>query len=167
MRAIPAAMAALFTLLIPAQLLSGPDPLLKITIKGGSLTKPIEIADTELLARFFYGSGPGNYNSRGENAWTGPSFIVDWPRGVANEPWKGLAVYDVEFLTSRTTDMNTYRVTYMYDAATQEGFVFLPGETDPRYRENTWLLKRGIEGSWFHAWSSWDATVKPLLANAR
>jgi hypothetical protein len=63
--------------------------------------------------------------------------------------------------------MNTYRVTYVYDPARQEGFVYLPGKTDPRYRENTWLLLRGIEGNWFHAWSAWDAVVKPLLTNAR
>ena len=35
---------------------------------------------------------------------------------------------------------------------------------DPRYRENTWLLLRGVEGKWFHAWSQWNSAVRPLLA---
>ena len=97
-----------------------------------------------------------------------PRLSVDWPRGVTTEPPKnGLPWYEVEFLTSRTTEMNTYRVTYVYDRARQQGFVYLPGETDPRYRENTSLLLRHNEGNWFYAWGEWDAAVKPLLPNAQ
>lgn len=156
---------ALLTLLIPVQLFSGPNPVQKITIKGGALTKPIEIVDPALLTRFFYGAGPGNYIN-GVEHWSGPSFIVDWPRGITTEPSKSLPGYDVEFLTSRT-GMNTYRVTYVYDTARQQGYVYLPGEADPRYRENTWLLLRHNEGNWFYAWGEWDAAMKPLLPNAR
>jgi hypothetical protein len=167
MRATPAAIVALFTLSVPSLLLSGPDPLLKITITNGGLTKPIEIVDNNLLTRFFYGAGPGNYKYPHTPSWSGPSFIVDWPQGVVTGPTNELTAYDVEFLTSRTTDFKTYRVTYVYDPAKQEGWVYLPGDADPRYRENAWLILRGNEGNWFHSWSAWDAAVKQLLAGAR
>lgn len=154
------AVAGLVALLTPTALFSAPNPQLKITIKGGRLARHIEIAGTEPLSRFFFGSGPGN------SVWIGPSFIVDWPQGIASAPADGLAFYDVEFLTSRT-GMNTYRVTYAYDPGKKIGFVYLPGVTDPRYRENTWLILRGNEGNWFHSWSEWDAFAGPLLENGQ
>jgi hypothetical protein len=160
MRVKYTAIATLLTLLVPVSLFSAANPLQKITIKGGGLPKPIEIFDPQLVTRFFYGSGPGN------SSWHGPSFVVDWPRGVAAEPQKELPAYDVEFLTSRT-GLNTYRVTYVYDPGEQEGFVYLPGSTDPRYRENTWLILRSVEGNWFHAWSEWDVVAKRLLASSQ
>jgi len=160
MRAKYTAIVTMLTVLISVPLFSAPNPQQKITIKGGGLARPIEIIDPQSLARFFYGSGPGN------GSWQGPSFVVDWPRGVAAEPPKELPAYDVEFLTSRA-GLNTYRVTYVYDPVKQEGFVYLPGTTDPRYHENTWLILRSVEGNWFHSWSEWDVVAKPLLASFR
>jgi hypothetical protein len=89
--------------------------------------------------------------------------IVDWSRGVAELP-KGLQVYEVSFLTTRR-DPSTYVVRYLADPSTNQGYLYLPGKTDAEYRDNVWLIYRGIEGNWFHAWSAWERIAHPLIAN--
>jgi hypothetical protein len=159
MRGVYAVVFALVALLGPARL-SAKGENVKITIKGASLTAPIEITDKDLLARFVIWEGPGT----SPNASHG--LIVDWSRSLAAPPPKGLEVYEVEFLTTRE-GKNTYRVSYLYDTVKNEGYVYIPGKTDSRYAENVWLILRGVEGTWFHAWSDWDAVVNPLLAKMR
>jgi hypothetical protein len=35
---------------------------------------------------------------------------------------------------------------------------------EPSYRDNTWLIYRGVEGNWFYAWSEWKRVADPLIA---
>ena len=176
MKRLPVALFVLIALLPPT--LSAAGVMLKITIKGGGLAQPIEITDREHMDKFSVGGGPGTgcglpnepvspvcrailkqLNSR--------SFIVNWSKGVVDAPPKGLVNYEVEFLTERPGPMNTYRVSYAYDPVKQEGFVHIPGKDDPRYKENVWLILRGVEGNWYRAWSDWDAVATALLKAAR
>lgn len=166
MRTPGAVTLALLLFASASRLSAGPRPQFQITITGPALAKPVEITDEDMLVRFFFGSGPGNHSSDGRDYAAQPSFIVDWPRGTTVEPAKELPRYEVEFQTDRA-GMSAYRVTYVYDAGTGQGFVYLPGKTDPRYAGNAGLIVRGIEGNWFHAWNAWDAAVKPWLAGAR
>jgi hypothetical protein len=163
----------LTALQLPGALLAAGQQL-KITLTGGGLVQPIAITDPERMAKFSIGGGHGN------GCWpeTSPScqavlersysrsFIVDWSRGTISAPTGNLVNYEVEFLVERP-DPNIYRVTYSYDPVKQEGFVYIPGRDDPRYAGNTWLILRGVEGSWYHAWGDWDAVVTALLKNAR
>jgi hypothetical protein len=170
MKTVCAVIAASFLLAVPKHLEAAGGQL-KITIRSGSLHAPIEIQDAELMKEFFFGAGPGNFIGAGASRqpyFKPQSFIVDWSTGiVTDDPSKGSEVYDIEFLSTRTTDKNTYRVSYVYDSARKAGFVYIPGQGDTRYAENTWLLLRGVEGNWFHSWSKWDELVAPLLAKAR
>lgn len=91
--------------------------------------------------------------------------IVDWSRGVVDAP-KGLPIYEVSFVTTRRNP-GTYVVRYAMDPSTNQGYVYLPGKSDAGYRDNVWLIYRGIEGNWFHAWSEWEKLAHPLIAKAR
>jgi hypothetical protein len=42
----------------------------------------------------------------------------------------------------------------------------IPGRTGPGYTDNTWIILRGVEGNWFHAWSAWEDVANPLIARA-
>jgi len=35
---------------------------------------------------------------------------------------------------------------------------------DPGYQDDVWLILRGVEGNWFHAWSEWEKVANPLIA---
>jgi hypothetical protein len=149
--------------------------MLRITIRGGGLSQPIEITDRDQMKKFSIGGGPGSgcspVTSPASQADTerscSQSFIVDWSRGAIDAPAGGLVQYEVEFLMSRPNPKNTYRVSYAYDPVKRAGFVYIPGKDDTRYGENTWLINRGVEGSWYHAWSDWDAIATTLLKAAR
>jgi hypothetical protein len=149
--------ASLALLIVPVQLSAKGDTV-RITIKGGDLAAPIEITDRAAAAYFRVWSGPGTSSNEPQR------LIVDWSRGVAELP-KGLQVYEVSFLTTRR-DPSTYVVRYLIDPSTNQGYVYLPGKTDAEYRDNVWLIYRGIEGNWFHAWSAWERIAHPLIANA-
>lgn len=81
------------------------------------------------------------------------------------EPPKGLNVYEVSFLTTRTS-RNTYVVIYMIDPSSNRGFVYFPGKGEKAYPDNTWMILRGIEGNWFCAWSKWEELSHRLITNA-
>jgi hypothetical protein len=149
---------ALALLGLPPQLSAAGDTI-RITIKGGDLAAPIEIADREVVAAFSVWSGPGTSTNEAQG------LIVDWSRGVA-EPPKGPRVYEVSFHTTRR-DPGTYVVSYLIDPSTNKGYVYLPGKQDAGYRDNVWLIYRGVEGRWFHAWSAWEKVAHPLIAKGR
>ena len=150
------AMAAL--LLAPAQLLAKGETV-KVRITGGDLAAPIEITDPALVARFQVWAGPGTSSNEAQ------SLNVDWSRGAADPP-NGLRIYEVSFETTRQNP-GTYVVRYAIDPSTNQGYVYIPGKTDAGYRDNVWLILRGIEGQWFHAWSEWEKLADPLIAKAR
>jgi len=129
----------------------------RITITGGDLAVPIQITDP-LVAGFHVWSGAGTSSNQAQG------FIVDWSSGIAQPP-KALRVYEVSFFTTRR-DPGTYVVRYAIDPSTDQGYVYLPGRTDAAYRDNTWLIYRGVEGNWFHAWSAWEQVAHPLITKA-
>ena len=160
-------LSALIALLIVPVLLSAKGDTIRITIKGGNLAAPIEITDPALITRFNVWSGPGTQPASSDGTrmpGEGRGLIVDWSRGTA-EPPKGAQIYEVLFETSGHNP-GTYAVRYLIDPSTNQGYVYIPGKTDPSYRDNTWLIYRGIEGNWFHAWREWEAVAHPLVANA-
>jgi hypothetical protein len=158
MRGTLAASAVILALLIVPVQLSAKGDTVRITIKGGDLAAPIEITDPKVTVAFHVWSGPGTSSNEAQG------LIVDWSQGVA-EPPEGLQLYEVSFVTTRPG--RSYVVSYLLDPSTGEGYVYLPGKTDPAYRDNVWLIYRGVEGNWFHAWSTWEKLAHPLIAKAR
>ena len=152
-----AALLAILALIILPTQLSAQRETVRITIKGGGLAAPIELTDPAVISGFRVWTGPGTSTNEPQG------LIVDWSRGVA-EPPQGLQVHEVSFLTTRPN--RPYVVSYLVDPSTNEGYVYLPGRTEPGYRVNVWLIYRGIEGNWFHAWSAWEKLAHPLIAKA-
>ena len=54
---------------------------------------------------------------------------------------------------------------YEIDPFTGEAFVYIPGKADAAYAD-TWIILRGVEGNWFHAWSIWEKVANPLMSHA-
>ncbi|MCU1328866.1 MAG: hypothetical protein JWN34_4236 [Bryobacterales bacterium] len=134
---------------VPLMLLAKGDTL-RIVITGRDLSAPIEISDQRAAARF--------------NVWTG-TLSVDPQRGPVLPP-ANLRMYEVSFVTTRSNP-GIYVVRYGIDPLTNEGFVYVPGKEDSHYRDNTWLITRGIEGQWFHSRDEWEVLARPLIENAR
>jgi hypothetical protein len=130
-----------------------------IVIRGADLPAPIEIRDPKVIAGFHVWSGPGTSSNEPHG------LSIDWSRGAAQVP-RGLPIYEVSFVTTRTNP-STYIVHYAFDPATGHGYVYVPGKDDPEYRDNTFLIYRGIEGNWFHAWRPWEELANPLIVKAR
>jgi hypothetical protein len=131
---------------------------IRIAIRGGTHSAPIEITEPALTHRFNVWSGPG----------TGPTvdpegLNVDWSRGIAHPP-DGLESYIVSFVTTRSNP-STYVVRYAIDPVSKQGYVYIPGKADPSYRDNVWLIYRGIEGNWFYASKAWQALADPLISD--
>jgi hypothetical protein len=165
-----AAQAALAVMLVaPAPLHSGPLDTIRITIKGGNLAAPIEITGAQEVRRFRVGVGPGHYRvlADGTHIPIEPTkgFIVDWPKGIA-EPPRGSPIYEVSFETTHT-GRSIYVIRYVIDPSTKAGYVYIPGKEDAAYPDNVYIMIRGIEGNWFHAWSEWENLAHPLIARAR
>jgi hypothetical protein len=162
------AIAAIATLLVVPIHLGAKGETVRIVIRGGGLTSPIELKEEAITARFRVGTGPGtsrgSFDTRRVEEHE-PGLIVDWRRGVATPP-KEFHAYEVSFVTTRT-DPSTYVVLYAVDPATNRGYVYIPGELDAPYRDNTHLIYRGVEGKWFHAWEAWEAIANPLIAKAQ
>jgi hypothetical protein len=57
-------------------------------------------------------------------------------------------------------------VRYAIDPATGRGLVYLPGEGEPGYEDNVFMILRGVEGNWFHAWSRWEELAHPIIRGA-
>lgn len=119
--------SAILALLVPAQL-SAKGHNVRITIKGGTLTVPVEITDPEVFARFEVGHGPGNIRTlpdgTGMPSYSPQGFVVDWSSGAV-EPPKNLPIYDVSFVTTRT-DRSTYRPLHNSRSAYEPGIRIHP-----------------------------------------
>lgn len=169
MRRTRAAIGAIAFFLSQIPLQSGPMATVRILIKGEQLLRPVEITDPQVLALFRAGAGPGNFEllpgGVRQPIYAAQSFVVDWSRGIVKPP-EGLQVYDVSFVTTHT-HRNIYFVRYGVDRSTSEGYVYIPGKTDAAYEDNTWIILRGVEGNWFHAWSVWEKVANPLISDAR
>lgn len=139
----------------------------KIVIEGPDLSKPIEIIDPDVLARFNVWAGPGTSSTRQRANTNSPSFIVDWSREQTTHPPDGLAKYQVAFYTERQNDHPSYVVDYVLAPGANRGFVYLPGPSDKWWKVNTFSIVRGGEGNWFFASGAWEAVARPLIEKAR
>ena len=154
------------TLLIAPSFLHAKGNTIRIIITGGDLAAPIEISDLAITTQFHVWAGPGTGRMVGGKTLVSqdePGLIIDWPGGIVEPPPKGLQIYNVSLVTTRTNP-STYTVRYAIDPATKNGYVYVPGKADPEYRDNTWLIYRGNEGNWFNAWSEWEKVARPLIA---
>ena len=160
MRAKPATLSAILALLLLPALSHAKGDTVRIIIEGGDLVAPVEVADSTALARFNVWTGPGTSTNQAQG------LIVDWSREVSAPP-PGLRIYHVSFVTSRpASGPHVYGVSYSLDPSTNEGYVYVPGRTDPRWQDNVWLIYRQVEGRWFRAWDEWEDFVHPLIVEA-
>jgi hypothetical protein len=121
----------------------------KITVTGPDLRGPIVIADANLVNRFNIWSGPGVEIN---NTPQLEGFIADWSSGAVDHRPAGLRHYEVSFFV-RFRDGGDDELAYVvdYESGPVDGYVFIPGKSDERYRLNTRSIFRGVEGRWFHA----------------
>jgi len=156
---------ALLVLLNSLLILSVPTPLLakgktvKITIKGANLKTPIEISDPKILANFQVWTGPGT--STADNQ----SLIIDWSQDPVTKPPESLRRYQVSFHTD-PHDQIVYVVYYACSLGAEQGYVYLPGESDEWAGLNVRTIFHGLEGKWFRAWSAWERVARPLIDKA-
>jgi len=148
------------SLLVLAPVLLGKGKTLKVVIAGGNLAKPVEISDPKTLADFQVWAGPGTSSNQGQ------AFIVDWSSGPIKELPEGLSRYEISFYVDGL-DRVAYVVLYAFDHSIGHGYVYIPGKSDQHFQSNVRTIFRGIEGSWFHAWTVWDSVAGPLVTNAR
>ena len=140
----------------------------KITIEGGGLEAPITLTDPQVLASFNIWSGPGTGGCESPKLLPcdpppdrdvksyAPSFVVDWSQGIVGEPPPAIPRDKVSFWSDERPGELAYVVTYVFDPATKQGYIYLPHKNGS--------ITRGIEGNWFRAWSVWDKVAGPLIA---
>jgi len=139
----------------------------KVVIEGPGISRPIEITDRRILANFNVWAGPGTFSSQpGFNA-NAPSFIIDWSYGPITEVPNVSQKYQVSFYTKELSEGPIYVVYYAVARSSEPGYVYLPGESEEWWRLNVTSILRGVEGKWFHAWSTWENIARPLIKKAR
>ena len=135
----------------------------KVLIEGPGLSRPIEITDRRILANFNVWAGPGTFSSQpGFNA-NAPSFIIDCSYGPITEVPNVSQKYQVSFYTKELSERPIYVVYYAVARSSEPGYVYLPGESEEWWRLNVTSILRGVEGKWFHAWSTWENIARPLI----
>jgi len=166
-RMLAVAFVVSLLLIVPSPFLAK-DATTKITIEGAGLAKPIEITDQKVLANFNVWTGPGTFSTQpGFNA-NAPSFIIDWSQGPVTQLPEALRRYQVSFYADvLSTERPIYVVYYAVSPGSEQGYVYLPGKSDEWWRLNVSSISRGVEGKWFHAWSTWDSLARTLIKKAR
>lgn len=153
-----------------------------IEVKGEALSTPVRITDAK-IEDFTPWAGPGVNGARVPSA---EGFIVDWHAGVVRQP-AGLQHYEVSFYAGCRSSRQigqpgpyppndpeclaekprlVYVVFYDFDPSLSRGFVYLPGRAEAFYFLNMGTIARGCEGNWFLANDSWEAFMRPLIAQA-
>jgi hypothetical protein len=95
---------------------------------------------------------------------------VNWGQSADADRPSGLQWYEVSFYikTAKVGEERLiYAVTYEFDPVMEQGYVYLPGKDDERYRRNVHTIYRGNEGSWFRASRAWEEVARPLIAKAK
>ena len=165
------AASGLLALLALPVLLWAKGDTVAIEITGGSLRAPIR-ATNPVIDQFNVWSGAG---ANAGTLETATGFIIDWHSGIVAEPPAGLRQYQVSFYAGCRAGSNepgcaderphlAYVVSYDWDPSSGQGFVYLPGSSDPRWQRNVTSIYRGVEGHWFRAAQAWDRFVRPLIA---
>jgi hypothetical protein len=141
--------------------------LVRIEVSGATLSSPLVVADSNILRQFFIWSGPRSGQTTGSPQNVDSRSFIDWHEGIAEHVPKGMASYDVAFFCvfdKREPDGRlTYAVKYAYDAATQRGYIYLPGPGDENYETNVRTIVHDVEGHWFKASRRWETLVVPLI----
>src|SRR5258705_1297275 len=142
---------ALAVLLMLAPSLTAKGATTRITIRGSYSGGSIDITDPTILRKFNVWSGPGTFVG-GLEATEG--FIIDWSSGIVTERPTGLQRYEVSFFadsSNRADTPPTYVIFYEHDAASNRGYVYLPGRGDEQYSQNAREISRvhDLEGKWF------------------
>ena len=142
----------------------------KITLTNLQSGTPLEIADYAAVKRFNVWEGPG---VNGAEVPYAKGFIVDWSKLIIIVPSSALARYQVKFYEGCKISESdacyseepslAYVVTYVYNAATKQGYVYLPGKGDEFVDGNVRSIYRGVEGEWFMASAEWQSFVLPLI----
>jgi hypothetical protein len=145
----------------------------KIRISGGHLAYPIEITDATIVKEFQVWTGPGTtgcLDGRSSCVAGAEGFIVDWSSGAVRQKPNGLPDYEVSFyvtdarVPSQTEpDHLAYVVSYQYDPAAAQGYVYVPGKGDQWFALNVGSIYRRLEGQWFRATRAWQDAVVPLI----
>jgi hypothetical protein len=144
----------------------------RVIISGGNLPTPVEITDANVLRQFQIWAGPGTSSCvRGDCVEGTEGFFIDWLAGPVTDRPSGLKRYEVSFYViddrfpgQRAREQLAYVVSYEYDSAGSDGYVYLPGRSDSWFRLNSRSIYRGREGNWFHATRAWQDAVTSLLA---
>ena len=146
--------------------LAAKGPTTRIRISHAARGQAIAIVDPSILSRFNVWDGPGTFSGApGQQTEGRTGFIIDWNAGPVDLPPAGLLEYEVEFFVkihNQGDERMSYAVTYRTDGAGQ-GFVYLPGHGDPRFRVNVASIIRGCEGRWFHASADWQQAARAVL----
>jgi hypothetical protein len=141
--------------------------LVRIEVTGPTLSAPLVIADSKVLRQLFIWSGPGAGHPIGSPQSVDSGSFIDWHEGIAIHVPEGMTSYDVSFFCvfdkQHPDGRLTYAVTYAYDAATQRGYIYLPGPREKNYGVNVSAVIHDVEGHWFNASSRWEALVAPLI----
>lgn len=165
-KVLAVAFATALSLILASQLFAK-GATTKIVIEGASLAKPVEITDRSSLANFNVWTGPGTSSSQAGFNPSAPSFIIDWSQGpVAGVP-QVLEKYQISFYSDELSKGRLiYVVYYAVNPGAEQGFVYLPGKSDKWWGLNVGSIVRGVEGKWFHAWSTWEGIARPLIEKA-
>ena len=166
MRMVLAVLVNSFLIVSAATPLLAKANTVKITIKGTNFKTPIEISDPKILATFQVWTGPGTSSNEKQG------FIIDWSQGPVREMsqvLRGHGVmfqgYQVSFHTG-PNDQIAYVVYYSFSPGEEQGYVYVPGESDEWYGVNVRTVFRGVEGKLFRAWDAWERVARPLIEKA-
>jgi hypothetical protein len=157
--AVKATYTGAFLFLCVPMLVIAKGPTLKITIKGSELASPVEVTDKAILEKFNVWAGAGVEINGIPQA---KGFIVDWEKGPVADPPTTLHRYEVSFDVMHQRP-SSYVVSYAYDPATGKGYVYLPRKGENFNASNTFLILRGVEGTWFSATETWTHIAKSLI----
>jgi hypothetical protein len=156
--ALAVLLSSLLVLSAPAALLAK-GKTVKITIKGADLKIPIGICDPKILENFQVWTGPGTSTADKQ------SLIIDWSQGPVGKPPESLRRYQVSFHTDPNGQI-VYVVYYAFSPGAEQGYVYLPGDSDEWAGLNVRTIFHGVEGKWFRAWSAWERVARPLIEKA-
>ena len=159
-----------FTLVFLASSIASPvwakGIITRITVRGPSLSAPVEITDAA-IKDFTPWAGPG-VTINGIKQTEG--FIIDWKQGPLSRRPADLPSYEVSFYGKLygqppgAKEELVHVVLYEYDALRGHGYVYLPGKADESYKLNTAkMVHDGMEGNWFRATRAWDDFLKPFI----
>jgi hypothetical protein len=119
-------------------------PIVKLTIQGGSLTKPIEITDPEILH-------------------------LTYSRDRVQQPPAGRHGYEVSFYFKwASSDIRKLFAVYYYpNPSPTQGYVYIPGQGEAwTVRDLSSVITAGRWGKWCLVSPAWEQVIKPLIVTA-